>query len=239
MLVTDQNDDVVRVVDVKSKQVLHVIALADGSNPVAVAVTANGSTALVAESGTGKVAVINLTTFMTTGEIATGPGPIRLALSNTQAVVVNGDNDTVTVIGLASNTVQKTLTVGHAPTGVAIDAAANRAYVLNQNDGTISVIDLTGLAVSNTLNLGASLRPESIALTGTGFAFLTVPSSGPMGEVILLNLTTGAQTTLQANPDRSGGSTDVVFYNGKLYFRQPDGRLDFDSTVPQRDGRHS
>ena len=69
VLVADENDDVVRVIDVKTKLVTQVIALPEGANPVGMAVTANGATALVAESGTGKVAVINLSTFMVTTEI--------------------------------------------------------------------------------------------------------------------------------------------------------------------------
>ena len=222
VLVADQNDDVVRVIDVKAKKVTHVIALPDGSNPVAIAVTADGSRAVVAESGSGKVAVLNLATFMVTTEIATGPGPVRLAIGSTQAVVVNGDNDTVSIVDLATNTVQKTLTVGRAPRGVAIDTGANRAYVLNQDDGTMSVIDLLGLTAT-TITLGTSLRPESIALSGTGFAFITVPSAGPTGEVIVFNLTAATQTIINANPDRSGGSTDVVFFNGKLYFANQTG----------------
>src|SRR5262249_31885590 len=159
--VTDQNDDVVRVIDVKTKQVVHVIALAEGANPDAVAVMSNGALALVAESGTGKVAIINLTTFMVTKELVTGGGPVRVAIGTTQAVVVNGDDDTISIIDLSNSTVQKTLAVGRAPVGVAIDPALNRAFVLNQSDGTMTVINLTTQAVLNTITLGASLRPES------------------------------------------------------------------------------
>jgi uncharacterized protein (TIGR03437 family) len=223
VLVADQNDDVVRVVDVKAKQVTHVIALPEGANPVGLAVTLNGGTAIVAESGTGKAAILNLSTFMVAAQVATGPGPVRVAISSTQALVVNGDNDTVSVINLATNTVQKTLTVGRGPEGVAVDTASNRAYVLNEDDGTVSVIDLAGLSIANTIPLGASVRPESIALSGDGFAFLTVPAAGPTGEVIVLNLASGTQTTINANPDRSGGSSDVVFFNGKLYFANQTG----------------
>ncbi|HJZ97890.1 MAG TPA: hypothetical protein VKE70_15370, partial [Candidatus Solibacter sp.] len=95
--------------------------------------------------------------------------------------------------------------------------------VLNENDGTISIIDLGTQTIASTVPLGASLRPESIALNGAGFAFITVPASGPNGEVVVLNLSTGTQTTINANPDRSGGSSDVVFYNGKLYFANQTG----------------
>ena len=223
VLVADQNDDVVRVVDVKAKQVTHVIALPEGANPVGIGVTPNGGTAVVAESGTGKAAILNLSTFMVSAEVATGPGPVRVAINGTQAVVVNGDNDTVSIINLATNTVQKTLTVGRGPQGVAVDSTSNRAYVLNEDDGTISVIDLAGLSVINTISLGASVRPESIALSGTGFALVTVPAAGPTGEVIVLNIAAGTQTTINANPDRSGGSSDVVFFNSKLYFANQTG----------------
>jgi uncharacterized protein (TIGR03437 family) len=224
VLVADQNDDVVRVVDVKAKQVTHIIALPQGANPVGIAVTANGATAVVAESGTGKVAILNLTTFMVTTEVVTGPGATRVAINGSQAVVVNSDNDTVSIINLISNLVQKTLNVGRAPEGVAVDTAANRAYVVNEDDGTFSVIDLAGLTVASTVQLGASLRPESIALNVSGFAFLTVPSAGPNGEVVVINLATNAQTTINANPDRSGGSSDVLFFNGRLYLVNQTGR---------------
>jgi YVTN family beta-propeller protein len=211
------------VIDVVAKQVTHVIALAEGSNPVGIAVTANGATAVVAESGKGKAAVIKLATFMVTTEIATGPGPQRVGIGGTQAVVVNGDNDTVSIINLVTNTVSKTLNVGRAPDGIAVDPAANRAYVLNGGDGTVSVIDLAAQTVSSTVPLGGTLRPQSIALSGTGFAFITVPSAGPTGEVEILNLAAATHTTIQANPERSGGSTDVAFFNGKLYFANQTG----------------
>jgi uncharacterized protein (TIGR03437 family) len=223
VLVADQNDDVVRVIDVKAKQVTHVIALASGANPVGIAVTSNGATAVVAESGTGKVAILNLTTFMVTTELATGPGAVNVAISGTQAVVVNGDNDTVSIINLNGNTVTKTLSVGRAPEGLAVDTAANRAYVANEDDGTVSIIDLGSLTVTSTVTLGTSVRPESIAVNGAGFAFLTVPSAGPTGQVIVLNLSTNAQTTINANPDKSGGSSDVIFFNGKLYLANQTG----------------
>jgi len=88
-----------------------VIALAQGANPQGIAVTADGTTALVAESGSGKVAVLNLAKFMVTTEIATGRAP-RTSPGTTEAVVVNTDNDTVSILNLTNNTIQTTLTVG-------------------------------------------------------------------------------------------------------------------------------
>ena len=105
-----------------------------------------------------------------------------------------------------------------------MDASTLRGYVCNEDDGTVSVIDLAAATVIQTISLGASVRPESIAVVpAAGIALITVPSAGPDGKVIELNLATSTQTTLSANPTRSGGSTDVVFFNSNLYFANQTG----------------
>jgi YVTN family beta-propeller protein len=174
---------------------------------------------VVAESGRSKVAILDLVKFTVTSEVATGAGPSAVAIGGTQAVVVDQDADSVSIVDFSTATLQKTLPVGRGPFGVAVDATAKRAYVTNEDDGTVSVIDMTGLAVVQTLPLGASERPESIALIpGAGVAVITVPGAGPQGKVILLNLGTGTSTEVSANPDRSGGSSDVLVASSKVFF---------------------
>jgi uncharacterized protein (TIGR03437 family) len=217
-LSTDQNDDVVRVIDLRAKTVAHVIALPRGANPVGVSVTADGAFAVVAESGTGKVAIVDLKTFTVKSEIAAGEGASSVAVVGTQAVVVNRDADTVTIVDLTAATAQKTLTVGRGPANVAADAATHTAYVTNENEGSISVINLGTLAVTKTIALGPSVRPSGITLLpGTAVAFVTAPGNGPDGALYTVNLTAGTSTSMAANPDRSGGSTDLAYFNGKLY----------------------
>jgi len=82
------------------------------------------------------------------------------------------------------------------------------------------VIELVGGTVAQTISLGASVRPEAIALVpSTTIAFVTQPAAGPDGQVLLVDLSTGSVTsTISANPDRSGGSTDVAFFKSKMYF---------------------
>ncbi len=224
VLSTDQNDDVVRVIDVNAKSVTRVIALPDGAAPTGIAVNATGATAVVAETGRGKMAILNLTSFAVTNETNVGAAPSRVAIAGTQAVVVNRDDDTVTIVDLTTGAAQKTLAVGRGPMGLAVDAAARKAYVANENDGTISVIDLNALAAAAPISLGASVRPQGIALVpSAGVAFVTAPGNGPDGTVLLVNLNTKAITTLQANPDHSGGSSDAVYFNGKVYFANQTG----------------
>ncbi len=216
---TDENDDVVRVIDVSSRQVTDVIALPQGAAPVGVAVNAAGTLAVVAESNRGKAAILDLTKFSVITEVATGGGPVAVAIGGTQAVVVNTDDGTVSIIDLTAGALQRTVAVGRGPAGVAIDPVGKKAYVTNEDDGTVSVVDLSALTVAAPFSLGANVRPESIALTGFGTALITAPAAGPNGQVLVLDLTTGnVVTTLQANPDRSGGSTAVAIYNSKAYF---------------------
>lgn len=218
VLVADENDDVVRVLDVKAKQVTHVIDLPDGAGPEAVAVNATGTQAAVVETGTGKLAILDLTHDSVSSEVTVGFGPRSVAISGNLAIVVNGDDDTVSIVNLQTQAVTKTLNVGRGPSGVAIDTTAQKAYITNEDDGTVSVIDLSSMTVGTPLTLGASIRPEAIAIApGSSLAFITVPAAGPNGQIILLNTTTGTQTTAEANPDRSGGSSDVAYYKGNLY----------------------
>jgi uncharacterized protein (TIGR03437 family) len=225
-LSTDENDDVVRVIDLSARKVSSVITLPDAAAPDGIAVNDAGTLAVVAESNRGKAAVINLTNSTVVTEIATAAGPAGVAIAGSQAVVVNQDAGSVSIIDLGTNTVQKTLATGHGPKNVAVNSTAHLAYLTNEDDGTISVIDLTGLAVTKTISLGASVRPEAIALIpGTNVAFVALPAASPNGQVLLVDLNAGTVSqTIQANPDRSGGTSDVAFFNSNVYFANQAGR---------------
>jgi YVTN family beta-propeller protein len=177
--------------------------------PSAIAVNAAGTVALVAERNRGKIAFINLTTFMVQSELAVGAGPIGIAIQGSRAVVVNGDGNSISIIDLTTNTVAATVAVGNRPRGVAIDAAG-LIYVTNQNDGTITVASLATGMVTATLKLGG-VRPAAIQIiAGTTYAVVADPATAPDGKVLVVNLVTGATTPFSVNPVRSGGASDIV-----------------------------
>ncbi|HWE53699.1 MAG TPA: IPT/TIG domain-containing protein [Bryobacteraceae bacterium] len=217
VLSTDENDDVVRVIDVSAKSVTKVIALSDGAAPDGIAVNAGGTIAVVAERGLGSAAIINLAAFAVVAEVSTGTGaaPVSVAIAGNLAVVVNRDTRTASIVDLTTNAVVKTITVGSGPRGVAVNAATKVAYVTNENDGTISVIDLTSLAVTSTITVNATSRIEAIVvLPSAGVAFVTAPGSR---EAFLVNLTTNVATSIAANAT-GVGSTDVAVSGSKIYF---------------------
>jgi len=215
-LVADENDDVVREIDVAGKQVTHTISLAADSQPTAIAVNSAGTTAVVAERNRAKVAVIDIASLTVKTEVAVGAGPLSVAIAGNLAVVVNGDNGNVTVVDLTADAATGNVAVGHGARGVAIDAAGH-AYVTNQDDGTISVIDPVARTVLTTLSLGVS-RPSAIQIVGTtGFAIVADPATSPNGKVLLVNLTSGAVTPFSVNVARTGGASAVVVQGTTAY----------------------
>ena len=108
-LVADENDDIIRQVDVVQKKVVRTLSLPSDSEPAAVAVNAAATRALVAERGLGRLAIIDLATFTVIAEIGVGRGPVAIAINGNVAVVVNGDGGTVSLVDINARTVTATI----------------------------------------------------------------------------------------------------------------------------------
>ena len=217
-LLADENDDVLRIIDAKAMKTIHTITLADGAQPSAIGVTADGKTAVVAERGRGKAAIVDLVNYLVTAEVTVGGGPGSVAIFGSQAVVVNQDSDSVSIVSLTvPPTVSAPIAVGRGPRAVAVNAST--AYVTNEDSGTISVISpLIGTPVVTTISLGADVRPQAIQIVpALGLPVVTVPSNGPNGTLMVVNLATGAVTSFAANPDKSGGSSDLAAVGQTIY----------------------
>ncbi len=222
-LLADENDDVVRLLDIKNRKVLRTITLPTGAEPVAVAVNTAGKIAVVAERDRDRVAILDLNTYKVVQEVKVGGGPSAVAILGDRAVVLNLDTDNVSIVSLATSAVTATVPVGRSPRGIATDILPGdlwRAYVTNQNEGTISVIDLKNGQLAGTVNLGEDVRPQSIlAMMGTGIGVVTEPSRNKDGRVLLVNLITGAiLDEVNVNPDGSGGASALALYGNTIYF---------------------
>lgn len=209
-LVVDENDDVIRVIDMKQRTVTRTIALASGSQPFAIAVNDAGSQAVVTERGRGKAAVLDLARSVVITEIPVGNGPSGVAIDGDQVLVANEDDDTVSVLSLVLKQVLGTVAVGRSPRAVAIDDNTTLGYAANQNSGTISVIDLGKRAVIDTLPLAANARPQAVrVIPPGGLLAVTEPNAG---VVDVFDLTSKARFTSRM------AATDVVFQRNKAYF---------------------
>lgn len=170
--------DTVSVYDVADKSLQATVLV--GDDPRAIAITPDRSLALVANSGSDDVSIINVETNTTVAtSVAVGDYPWALAIGpyNQRAYVVNAHSNNVSVIDLVSRMVVATVAVGQLPSGVVVSPSGKEIYVTNYFDGTVSVINAADHSVSN-ITVGSN--PVGIAATTTllGGASIYVANKG-------------------------------------------------------------
>jgi uncharacterized protein (TIGR03437 family) len=217
VLVLDEADDVIRVIDMKQRTVTRTIALASGSQPMAIAVNDAGTQAVVAERGRARAAFIDLGRGVVITEVPISSGPSAVDIDGDQVLVASEDADTVSVLSLVLKQVLGTVAVGRSPRAVAIDDSTSLAYVANQNSGTVSVVDIGRRTVVDTLPLTANARPQNARLIPPGgMLAVTEPDAG---VVDLLDLTSRNRFTARMT------ATDIVFQRSTAYVNNQTGAM--------------
>src|SRR6266446_3404301 len=134
-----------------------------GTLPLGVAVTPDGSTVYVANSGDGSVngtvSVIATATNTVTATIPVGNLPVGVAVTpdGSKVYVANEVDSTVSVIDTATNTVVGLpIRVGnrYSPLGIAVTPDGSKVYVANERSNTVSVIDTATNTVVAALPVG-------------------------------------------------------------------------------------
>ncbi len=211
-LVTDENDDVVRVISLASQTTTATITLPSGSQAHSVAVDAAGDMAAVGLSAMEAVALIDLKANQVTAVVGTGYYPSRMAFAGTNLLVTNQAGANVSVIDTASATVTQTIKTGFGPSGIA--AAGNTAVVANMGDGSLTIIDLTAFTAT-TVALPAGSRPHEVAIsTQANKAIVTTPMTNGL---VMMDLTTHAITALSINTAGAMGAGAVAVNGTQAY----------------------
>jgi len=164
------------------------------SEPMAVVIHPNGTTAFVANRATGSIARftnINAANAALDRELASGAEAVGLALtpSGAHLFVTDWINGTVTVVDTAGLTIERVIDVGGNPFAIAItndgdmDDADEKVYVTqfyarqraaatvkegtdDGREGVVQVIASTGNAVSNTITLAPIASCFTSAVNG-------------------------------------------------------------------------
>ena len=189
-------------------------------SPIAVAITPDGTKALVTNGGTNTVGVLDLTQPIIgpgyTVPVGHEPEGIAITPDGNLALVTNRGDATVSVLELNPTVhVIDTVSVEDGPRGVAITPDGTKALVANFGDGTISVLTLKP-TVQSLYAVARFTSPQSIAITPDGTKALVVDSSS--SSVTVLDLTQsiiGSRYTVSVGS--SGSPSDVAI--------TPDGRL--------------
>ncbi len=180
-----------------------VASIPVGSGPYGIA--GNGTYAVVAESLTGRVDIINLSnnTLLTTSIFAgTNPSMVAVTPDGTIAYVTgyvsNGTNSTIYAVSLnnSANFTTSTVSVGNNPIGIAI--AYNTVFVTNYGDNSWSYFPL-GSSSSTTVNSWGG-GPISIAANASATEVYVANSTSNAVNVFLYNYnvtnTYGVTTTI-------------------------------------------
>ena len=171
LLITDEEDDSVRVISLATGSTVATIALPDDSAPRHVVVNPAGTLAVVALEEKAAVALIDLGTNKVASILPAGMQPGHLAFAGTNLLVSCGGSAWVAVIDTVAGAVTRTVPVGYGAAGIA--AAGNLAVVANMQEGSLSLIDLTAWTVAK-LALPEGVRPWQVAIAGSK-AVVTAP----------------------------------------------------------------
>lgn len=211
VLVTDEDDDSVRVISLETGTTLATIALPDGSEPRHIVVNDAGTLAAVSLSEKSAVALIDLAggTTQVVSVLSSGVHPGHLAFAGANLLATYGGSSLVAVIDTTTRAVTRTVQVGFGPGGIAV--AGNQAVVANMQAGSLSIIDLTTWAVT-TVALPDGVRPQAVAIAGTN-AIVTSPMNNAF---FLLDLGTRQVTRVEIEANAKGPGA-VTVYNSLVF----------------------
>jgi len=161
-----------------------------GTLPAAVALDPERDLAIVTNSGSGNISLINTNTGAVTATIPVGTSPQGVAiLSRTgRAVITNFGSNNASLLDLATNTVTSTVTTGAGPLGVAINPNDGGAIVANSTANTLSLFPSdTGTAPFIST---VDVRPTALAIDVVRNQVAVTHTT--QNSVVLLNLPGGS-----------------------------------------------
>ena len=146
-------------------------AITVGADPQAIAITPDGKTAYVTDSGSGTVTPINTVTRRAAPAIAVGADPRAIAITpdGRTAYVTDPGSGTVTPISTATNQAAAPIRVGADPRALAITPDGRTLYVLNWEGGTVTPITTATNQPGRPIRTGSF--PDAIAIA-RGFAYV-------------------------------------------------------------------
>ena len=161
-----------------------------GQSPYGIAITPDGKTAYVSNSGSATVTPIDLALKRPGVPIPVGQRPQGIAISpdGLKVYVANSGSNTVTPITVATNTPGPPISVGVNPTVIAITPNGSGAFVTNIGGGTITQLDLVRDQVNRTISVPGG-QPAGVAVSFDGSTAWV--SNYTTGTLLPINVTTG------------------------------------------------
>lgn len=148
--------DTLAVFDVKENDFIDRIRLNPGDEPGFVALSADGKTAVTANSGSNTASIVDVQALIEVAHLPTGIGPgfTLMDRSGRRAFIFNRLSNTITVIDLASRQVAGTIATESAPIFGQFNRKGDRLYVAHGMTPNILEISLDTLSITRRINAG-------------------------------------------------------------------------------------
>jgi large repetitive protein len=177
--------------NVNTFTVMHAIPV--GTSPRAIALDRQRNLAVVSNSGSQTVSVINTDSLSIAGTLTVGTSPQGVALSSVagRAAVANTDSDTVSVIDLDNIAVATTVSVAPSsgtskPIGLAVHPGSGQVVVAGSNASQLSFFNISSPGTPSTLTVDAG--PNAVAIDPT--RNIAAVAEGASSQVVIIDLST-------------------------------------------------
>jgi len=142
-----------------------------GDAPVAVGIDPERNFALVANSGSDNLSIVNLNTGAVTNTIAVGDNPQGIGVFSRRGIVLvtNRSGNSVSVVDIdpmsaTFATVKATVPTGTEPVGVGINDATGFAVIANSVSNSITTLDAFSGGGINNVSIAPDVRPVAAAV---------------------------------------------------------------------------
>ncbi|RKY15582.1 MAG: hypothetical protein DRP63_06710 [Planctomycetota bacterium] len=181
--------DSLAYIDPSTKKVVQTVQTGEG--PSAVAVSSDGRTVAVCNSGGASVTLLSADgQFL--GEISVGSNPSSCAFHPTQPLlfVTCYDDAKLFVLDLSTMTVANQIPVDAGPTDIVVTPTGNAAVVACESAGTLVVVDTDTYA---TVSIAQTDAPTALAVTPDGNTLVAVSKDA---DSLLVYSTANLQTPI-------------------------------------------
>jgi YVTN family beta-propeller protein len=175
--------------------------------------------AIVANSGSGTVSIVDLVLRTVLATITVGSQPVSIILNNTpakatKAYVANLGSGNVSEIDLAHNTQSRTVTVGSSPAALVMDPAGASFWV--GGNGYVSQVDIASFTVSSNFPVSGQVTSLLVSSGQNVFVYTVVDTNKSNFMVQTAKFKTGAlmNTEYQTNFSQSSKYAETAAAGG-------------------------
>lgn len=161
-----------------------------GGSPNTMVVTPDEQFALITNSASATVSLIDLAEQRLVAHVPVGATPRKVVASNTFAYVANEGGNSLSVVDLATASVSNTIPLNFRPTDLQLSADGTTLLVLHQSNGRVSVIDTDNETVLQEVTV--STRVSTFKINRAGDRFILGLSSPKEIQLYARDQTTGA-----------------------------------------------